>query len=90
MTEADPKKPVHEPGAPIKPRDGLSPMAVAKLAQARIKTLADIKRLSEDDLKALPLGILEYNAIKKYAAAINFEEEPQDLPAASGADAPVA
>ena len=89
MTESDPKKPVFKPDAPIKPRDGLTPMAVAKLAQARIKTLADIKRLTEDELKRLPLGIVEYNAIKKYAASLSFDEQPQIATATSGADAPV-
>jgi hypothetical protein len=58
-------------------------MAVAKLAQARIKTLADIKRLTEDDLKALPLGIVEYNAIKKYAASLAFESDTSPTPEAA-------
>jgi hypothetical protein len=85
MTEADPKKPVHDPEAPIKARDGLTPMTVAKLAQSRIKTLADIKRLTDNELKKLPLGIAEYNAIKKYASSISFEVEtaPAPEPAAS-------
>ncbi|MGN6367632.1 MAG: hypothetical protein ACTHN5_05165 [Phycisphaerae bacterium] len=80
MTQAALKKPADHPAAPIKPRDGLTPMAVAKLAQARIKTLADIKRLSDDQLKALPLGIAEYNAIKKYASSLSFEEPAAPAP----------
>ncbi len=55
-------------------------MAVAKLAQARIKTLADMKRLTEDELKALPLGIVEYNAIKEYAASHSFRTRHQSPP----------
>ena len=90
MTESDPPKVMQKPDAPIKARDGLTPMAVAKLAQARIKTLADIKRLTDDELRRLPLGIMEYNAIKKYAASLSFDGDaagpegaPGDAPSAS-------
>jgi hypothetical protein len=83
MSELEPKKVADRPEAPIKARGDLTPMAVAKLAQMRIKTLADIKRLTEEELKRLPLGLSEYNAVRKYAASISFEGEAG---AASGAD----
>ena len=84
MSELEPKKAADRPEAPIKARGELTPMAVAKLAQARVKTLADIKRLTEEELKRLPLGVAEYNAVRKYVASISFEGEAG---AASEADA---
>ncbi|HUO10942.1 MAG TPA: hypothetical protein VM008_21760 [Phycisphaerae bacterium] len=84
MSELEPKKAVQRPDAPIKACAALSPMAVAKLAQARIKTLADIRRLTDEELKALPLGVAEYNAVKKYAASISFEGEGGEEKASPG------
>lgn len=71
-------KPSHDPAAPIKARDGLTPTAVAKLFQARIKTLADVKRLSDAELKKLPLGIGEYLAVKKFADSLSFGPESDE------------
>jgi hypothetical protein len=74
MGEADEKKVCHKPDDPIKARlVGLAPMTVAKLAQARIKTLADMKRLTEEDLKRLPLALVEYAAVKRFIASLTFE-----------------